>query len=335
MARQQRTSMQDIADALGISRATVSNALLGKGRVSEKMARMIRDKAAEVNYAPSGLGRALRTGRSQSVALILPDFRMPLFAEFARAFAMAARQRGLILNVADSLGDLDTQMSNIRELAARGMDALLLVPMRGSRLEGLRLPVPLIVIDAETNPKNAVSSDHRAGGRLIAGHLAGLGHRDVLILNSSGRTGEVAASRVNDLRLSGMVDTLAACGVTTRTASLPARFEAARDFIMDWQPGATTAIAATYDTLAVGAIMALNQRGISVPGQISVAGFDDTVWGRITSPPLTTIRQDLDLVAQEALAHAMTERDQPGLVPVSLVARASTASPFIDPSNRT
>lgn len=72
--------MQDIADVLGVSRATVSNALLGKGRVSERIARQVREKAAEMDYAPSGLGRALRTGRSQQVGLILPDFRMPLFA---------------------------------------------------------------------------------------------------------------------------------------------------------------------------------------------------------------------------------------------------------------
>lgn len=334
MAQEKRSSMQDIADALGVSRATVSNALLGKGRVSDRIARQIREKAAEMDYAPSGLGRALRTGRSQQVGLILPDFRMPLFAEFARAFAMAARARDLVLTVADSLGDLDTQRANIAELAARGMDALLLVPMRGSALEALRLPVPLIVIDAETNPINAVSSDHRAGGRLIAGHLAGLGHRDVLILNTGGDG--AAASWVNDLRRTSIDQTLQSFGVRTQIASLPAHFDAARDFVMTWQPGRVTAIAATYDTLAVGAIMALNARGISVPGQMSVAGFDDTVWGRITSPALTTVRQDLHQVAELALARAMGERAGPDLVPVSLVARASTASPpQPDPSNRT
>lgn len=317
--------MQDIADALGVSRATVSNALLGKGRVSERIARRVREKAAEMDYAPSGLGRALRTGRSQQVGLILPDFRMPLFAEFARAFAMAARARGLVLTVADSLGDLDTQQSNISELAARGMDALLLVPMRGTRLEGLRLPAPLIVIDAETNPLNAVSSDHRAGGQLIAGHLAGLGHRDVIVLNAGGSG--ASASRVNDLRTASINDTLQAFGVRTQIASMPVNFDAARDFVMTWQPGQVTAIATTYDQLAVGAILALNERGIDVPGQISVAGFDDTVWGRITSPTLTTVRQDLDQVAELALARAMGERDGPDLVPVSLVARASTAAP--------
>ncbi len=323
--------MQDIADALGVSRATVSNALLGKGRVSARIASRVREKAAELDYAPSGLGRALRTGRSQSVGLILPDFRMPLFAEFARSFAMAARARGLVLTVADSLGDLETQHSNITELAARGMDALMVVPMRGSNLDGLRLPAPLIVIDAETNPINAVSSDHRGGGQLIAGHLAGLGHRDVLILSA-----EVAAqSRVNELRLTSIEQALRAFGVRTEVAHLPVTLEGARKFMLDWQPGRETAIAATYDTLAVGTIMALNERGIRVPDQLSVAGFDDSVWGRITSPALTTVRQDLDQVAELALARAMGERTGPDLVPVALVARASTASPQPEPINRT
>lgn len=329
-----KASMQDIADALGISRATVSNALRGKGRLSDETARRIHAKAAELNFAPSGLGRALRTGRSRAVALILPDFRMPLFAEFARAFAMAARARDMALTVADSLGDPTAQAAHLLDLSARGMDALVLVPMRGSRSDGLRLGKPLTVVDAETNPLNAVSADHRAGGRLIADHLADLGHRQVLILHSSGPAGSKGASRVNDLRLLALREGLAARGVEAQDMGLPAGFEAARDFVAGWNPGRVTAIAATYDALAVGAIMALGPRGIRVPDQMSVAGFDDTVWGQIVLPPLTTIRQDLQTVAEKALAHAMGEAAAPVLVPVTLVPRGSTAAAPETATNR-
>ncbi|MGA0614386.1 LacI family DNA-binding transcriptional regulator [Paracoccus sp. KR1-242] len=314
-------SMQDIADALGISRATVSNALRGKGRLSEETRRQVHEKAAELRFSPSGLGRALRTGRTQSFAIILPDFRMPLFAEFARAFAMAARKRDLAMTVADSLGSLEMQTEHLRDMAARGMDALVLVPMRGSRLEGLALSRPLTVVDAASNPLNAVSSDHRQGGALVARHLIGLGHRDVLLLGASGQD-----SRVNALRLQGMREVFDAQGITTRHMALPPTHEAARDGLAGWNPGPVTAIAAAYDALAVGAVMALTARGLSVPQDISVAGFDDTVWGRIVAPALTTIRQDLQTVAELALAHAMGERTAPDLVPVTLVPRCSTAA---------
>lgn len=322
-----KASMQDIADALGISRATVSNALGGKGRLSEETARLIHAKAAELNFSPSGLGRALRTGRSQQIGLVLPDFRMPLFAEFARAFALAAKARDMTLTVADSLADLEMQRSHLLDLAARGLDGVVLIPMRGSRLEGLELSKPLIVVDAESNPLNSVSADHRKGGQLLAEHLVDLGHRKVLLLHATGPADGSMVSRVNDLRLLGMQETFAARGVRLHEVNLPARFEAARDFIADWQPDGETAIAATYDALAVGAIMALGPGGIRIPEEISVAGFDDTVWSRIVTPPLTTIHQDLHFVAETALSHALGGRGMPVLAPVTLLARGSTAAP--------
>ncbi|HEY0275061.1 MAG TPA: LacI family DNA-binding transcriptional regulator [Paenirhodobacter sp.] len=328
MDAERPASMQDIADALGVSRATVSNALSGTGRLSAETARLIRDKAVELNFAPSGVGRALRTGRSATIALVLPDFRMPLFAEFARAFAMAAQRREMALMVADSLGDMAIQTRHMLDLSARGIDALIVLPMRGSRLEDVPVSRPLIVLDAETNPMNTVSADHRAGGRLIARHLACLGHRDVLILNAPGAPNGAEASRVNDTRMAGMTEIFTASGVTMRPVSLPARFENARDFIAGWSPGNTTAIAATYDALAVGALTALTARGIVVPRDISVTGFDDTIWGRIVTPDLTTVRQDLDALAEHALAYAMGEEEHARLIPVSLVPRGSTARPL-------
>jgi len=314
--------MQDIADALGISRATVSNALRGKGRLSNETRRRVQQKAIELDFSPSGLARALRTGRTESFALVLPDFRMPLFADFARAFAMAARQRGMAMTVADSLGSLDQQDEHLRDMDARGVDAVVLVPMRGSHLEAIRLSKPLIVVDAETNPLNSVSSHHRQGGALVAGHLADLGHREVLLLGAAGGWG---ASRVNDLRLQGMRDVFTERGVTMTETALPPSYEAARDALAAWTPGAVTAIAAASDSLAVGAVLALAQRGIRIPQEISVTGFDDTVWSRIVMPPLTTIRQDLQSVADLALAHALGERKVNEIVPVTLVTRGSTA----------
>ncbi|PJF09352.1 LacI family DNA-binding transcriptional regulator [Pseudorhodobacter sp. MZDSW-24AT] len=330
MTRSRPTSQQDIADALGISRATVSNALNGTGRLSPELTQRVLDKAAELSFAPSRLGRALRTGRSATIGLVLPDFRMPLFAEFARAFAMAARRRGMVLMVADSMGDPEIQEHNLLDLAARGSDALVVIPMRGSQLDPAKLSKPLVVIDAETNPLNAVASDHRDGGRQIARHLIGLGHREVLVLSAPSDPTGRDASRVNDARVAGLTEVFAAAGVTVHSLTLPNRLEVARAHFTDWHVGAVTAIAATYDALAVGALSALVARGVPVPGQISITGFDNTIWGQITTPRLTTVRQDLDSVAERALAYAANDTVPPGLVPVALELRESTA-PFPSP----
>lgn len=327
MTRPRPASQQDIANALNISRATVSNALNGTGRLSPELTQRVLDKAAELNFAPSGLGRALRTGRSSTIGLVLPDFRMPLFAEFARAFAMAARRRGMVLMVADSLGDPEMQDHNLADLAARGSDALVVIPMRGSHLDPAKLTKPLVVIDAESNPLNAVASDHRDGGRQIARHLIGLGHREVLLLSAPSDPTGRDASRVNDARVAGMTELFEQADITLHHLNLPNRLDAARDHFTGWQPGLVTAIAATYDALAVGALSALVARGIPVPQQVSVTGFDNTVWGQITTPRLTTIRQDLDAVAERALAHATHDAVPAGLVPVALELRESTARP--------
>lgn len=334
MKRSKPVSQQDIADALNISRATVSNALNGTGRLSPELMQRVRDKAAELNFAPSGLGRALRTGRSSTIGLVLPDFRMPLFAEFARAFAMAARRRGMVLMVADSLGDLEVQDQNLADLAARGSDALVVIPMRGSQLDRMTLAKPMVVIDAESNPLNAVSSDHRDGGRQVAAHLLALGHREVLLLSAPGDPSGRDASRVNDARVAGMTEVFTAAGLAPHQLTLPNRLEAAREHFSRWQPGTITAVAATYDALAVGALSALVARGIAVPQQVSVTGFDNTVWGQITTPRLTTIRQDLDAVAERALAHATGDAQGAGLVPVTLEPRESTAPAPSPPQDR-
>lgn len=331
MAARNTHSMQDIADALGISRATVSNALRGKGRLSPETARLVRDKAAELNFVPSGVALALRTGRSAVIGLILPDFRMPLFADLAQAFAKAARARDMVLTVADCLGDPDEQRRHLTDLAARGLDVLAVVPIRGTRTGDLDVSCPLVVIDAATNPLNTISADHHDGARKIARHLLELGHRSVLILHAPGRPDGAEASRVNDLRLDGLREEFGAAGVNMQTVALDARFEAARDYISSWEPGSATAIAATYDALAVGALNALATRRIRVPEDISVSGFDDTVWGRITTPALTTIRQDLDALAEGAFASAFGAAPSGLLIPVSLVVRGSTGPAAMPP----
>lgn len=316
--------MQDIADALGISRATVSNALRGKGRLSVDTAKQVHEMAQKLNFVPSSLGRALRTGRSASIGLIVPDFRMPLFAEFARAFAMAARARNMVLTIADSLGDRAEQSRHLLELSMRGLDALAIIPLRGTPADELIAPRTLVVIDAASNPKNSISSDHYAGGQMMAAHLVALGHRKILVLHGGGAEDARGGSHVNDQRRAGLIAALQAAGVAYQEASMPARFETARDFIATWQPGDITAIAATYDAMAVGVLNALHHRGIAVPAQISVAGFDDTVLGQITAPDLSTMRQDLDALAEAAFDIALGQTDPGRLIPFSLVQRGST-----------
>ncbi|SLN70713.1 HTH-type transcriptional regulator DegA [Roseivivax jejudonensis] len=296
--------------------------------MSDEMRQRIRETAEAAGYLPSHAARALRIGRSANLGLVVPDFSMPLFPVFARAFEAAARRHGLALMVADAMGTDDGQAQAMRELVGRGVDALIVIPLRDTDASASRLPVPIITVDSEANAANTVASDHRDGGRQIARHLVDLGHRDIVILVSSG------ASTVSSERARGMEEVFSAAGARMRLVPVAPDFDSARDFGMTFDPRSATAIAAAYDAQAVGVISALRERGIDVPGEISVTGFDNLIWGRIISPTLTTVAQDLDSIAEHALAVATGTAHDTRIVPVKLRARASSGPCLSEQSNQ-
>lgn len=325
--RKKLTSMKAIADTLGVSRVTVSNALSGTGRVSAEMAERVRATARAMQYVPSQAGRSLRTGRSTLIALVIPDFARPIFCEFVQAFARAARNSGMGLLVGEAMGNEATQAEVIRDFVARGVDGLIVLPLRGGGSDFSQIPLPVVVVDSAANPSNITSSDHRDGGRQAARLLADLGHRRVQVMLSAQR------SFVSDARGAGMAEMFAARGVRTRIDHIVPDFDAARDFAATWQPGDITAVCAAYDAVAVGIIAGLSGRGIRVPQDMSVTGFDDVIWARIVSPPLTTVRQDVHAIAAHALDVVTGQAHAPRLFPVSLVVRDSTAPPRQDRGN--
>lgn len=321
-------SLQTIAEALGVSRATVTNALSGRGRVSAEVAERVRAAAKAMNYVPSHAGRALRTGRSTLLGLVVPDFAMPLFPDFVRAFERAAHAQGMALLVGDSMSDATMQTQRIQDFLGRGVEALIVIPLRGAPFDPRAFPVPVVIVDSGANPVNTISSNHREGGRLVARHLVDLGHCKVQILRSA------VQSYVSQDRVAGMRDVFDAAGVECLEAGVSPDFDSARDFAANWQISDVTAICAAYDAIAVGVISGLTARGVRVPQDVSVTGFDDLIWGRIVNPPLTTTRQDLSTIADYALNVATGRATGSRLSAMTLVTRASTSIPRFSASER-
>lgn len=317
-------NLQTLAEEFGVSSATVSNALSGKGRVSAELAKKIRERAKTLGYAPSPPARALRTGRTGVIGLVLADLSNPLFPKFARAIDAAAERAGFGVLIADAHGDVSAQTAALQRLVRRGADGIIVIPRRGTRV--LELDVPLAVIDAPSTPGNTISSDHRAGGEALARRMFDLGHRRFVLVGAN------RDSNVQRDRLGGMNAALRGLA-ETRILWLEDA-PGATDFAGLARAGATCFLA-TSDLHALTILTALQRAGLDIPARASVAGFDDLAFSAAVSPSLTTMAQDVDRLAQGALAAlsarlagrpapeeaaaAMTliERDSTGPAPIS------------------
>jgi LacI family transcriptional regulator len=330
--------MSAIAAALGVSAATVSNALSGKGRVSPELVERIRATAAELGYVPSLAARALRTGRTGVLGLVLPDIANPLFPQIAQAIENAAADAGYGVLIADSRGDIATQTEAINRLIERGVDGMVIVPRRGTRISDVGCPVA--VIDTPSTPGNTVSADHWDGGAKLGRYLASLGHRKVLMIGRS------ASSNVQNDRIGGLK---AGLGARVECDTLWTEKVENRDGVgcllglSERAAEGFTAFAAVSDLLALRALTELQRAGIGVPEAVSVSGFDDLIWSPVVSPALTTVRQDMATVADLAIAAlirviepdaeadpvARTVTSDPDRVPMQLIIRQSTGVPYI------
>ena len=313
-------SIKDIASDLGITTATVSNALSGKGRVSQNLAEKVRLRADELGYRPSLAGRALRSGRTGILGLVMPDLTNPLFPRIAQTISNEADAMQLGILIADSRGSAEEQSAAFRRLLNLGVDGILVVPQKGTSPDPM--PVPVAVINTQSDPQNAVSADHVGGGALIARHICEIGHRRVLLLGGD------PVSEVQRDRIQGM------------TAALPPDVmlkvlwgDAGLAQVPDQINQGITAILTTSDLIALRVHSSLLRAQISVPGQVSLTGFDNMSISSIMHPTLTTVAQNVEEIASRAIQiiTAKIAGTPPpnlgGVVPMHLVVRQSTATP--------
>ncbi|KPF45419.1 LacI family DNA-binding transcriptional regulator [Rhizobium sp. AAP43] len=291
------SKLSHIAALLGVSSATVSNALSGKGRVSAELAEKIRATAAEIGYTPSLAGRALRTGRTGVLGLVLPDIANPLFPQIAQAIEYSASKAGYGVLIADSRGDVAMQTDAINRLIERDVDGIVIVPRRGTRIADVGCPVA--VIDSPSTPGNTVSADHWQGGQIVAEHLAALGHRKVLLIGNN------PASNVQNDRIGGMKSRLpkgAHAEVLWIETHEQVHGKGSLLGLRQKRDEGFTAFVAVSDLHALRALTELHRAGVSVPEDVSVTGFDDLVWSSVVTPSLTTVRMNMAEIAEIAIS---------------------------------
>src|SRR4051812_711598 len=296
-------AMVDVARLAGVSHQTVSRVLNNHPNVRVETARRVRAAIAELGYRPNRAARALVTGRSQLLGVVALNTTLYGPASLLTAFERAAGSAGFAVSVG-SVGSLDRQSISAvieRHLDQRvaGIVAIAPVASAAEAMDGLTAEVPLVTIDGDPQRATAgVTVDQAAGARAATQHLLDAGHRTVWHVSGPADWFDSAG------RVAGWEATLRDAGAEVPPV-LPADWSAASGY----RVGQTlaripevTAVFAANDHLALGILRALHERGLRVPDDISVVGFDDVPEAGYFIPPLTTVRPDFHAVAERALA---------------------------------
>lgn len=348
-----RVTLQTIADRVGVSRMTVSNAFSRPDQLSVALRETILATAEELGYVgPDPAARALARGTTGAVGILLTNsmgtaFRDDIATAFFSAVAEELAPTGLAVTLLPSYGS--EEVIPARDVP---MDGALVYacPDGAPALDWLiRRRLPLVFVDRQPTPgASSVTLDERAGGRVGAEHLVGLGHRNVGLLTVSfeGPHGVVADSAaaggdfVAHERVVAWVEVVRRSGgrvtmVQVRENSEQDAYEGAHLLLdTDDRP---TGVLCFSDLMAIGVLRAAYDLGLSVPEDVSVVGFDDSRLGRRARPGLTTVRQDVAAKGKAAAAvlTAAIARQREGStaepehvrLPTELIVRHSTAPP--------
>jgi LacI family transcriptional regulator len=299
-------SLRDIATRAGVSVNTVSRALTGKPDVNAETRARVQALAKELGYTPNLLARSLLRGRSSLVGFVVTDCTDPFYSGLIRAVEMALSRKGYGMLLATSNEDTHKEDRALTILQEHRVDGILLTAVdieaeHVRRLLSGRIPVVLLGRRSRDYRGPFVGTDNIAGAELIVSHLVDQGHERIAHITRAD-----AATSAGE-RLTGYRNALEEAGSGADDRLVFAAFptlaggEAACDWLLQLSPP-PTAIFAYNDSQAIGLIQGLQRRGISVPGDYSVAGFDDIQISHLISPGLTTVAQPVDEIGTRGAA---------------------------------
>jgi LacI family transcriptional regulator, galactose operon repressor len=318
-------TLRDVAAAAGVHPATASRALNPETRilVSEETARRVSAAAAALGYRPNPVARSLRTRRSHTVGVLIPDLNNPLFPPIVRGLEDRLASKGYVALIGNTDGDTDRERIIFEQMRARHVDGFVLATaqLRSPVLaEAARAELPVVLMNrlAEDYSFPSVSVDNEQGARMAVSYLAKLGHTRIAHL-AGPQDVSTGASRLrgftDGMKFNGLeVDDsriVYASAYTVEEGSRCCRELLARDT-------GCTGVAAANDMLAVGCYAALDYAGLRCPEDLSVVGFNDMPFIDRLRPPLTTVRFPHYQLGTEA-AELLLERITGGEGPVKIL----------------
>ncbi|GAA2558513.1 LacI family DNA-binding transcriptional regulator [Winogradskya consettensis] len=279
------STIRDVARASGVHISTVSRTFSAPHLVNVETRSRVLACAEQLGYRPNRAARALITGRTCNIGLIVADIANPFFPPLIKAAEAQARRHDNHIFVADTNEDAIVEEELVRALAKQVDGVLLCSPrMSNSLIEQLSREVPLVVVNRQITGLPAVVMDVAQGARLAIEHLIGLGHRRIALAagpRGSWTSKEIRRAAMLAVRGPGRELVITGPNAPTENGGL-----AVADQI---QKSGATAVLAYNDLMAIGLIEGLHTRGIRVPQDISIVGIDDITLSRLTRPKLTTV----------------------------------------------
>jgi len=340
-----RPTQVDVARLAGVSRATVSYVLNGvtEGRVpiSDETRRRVLDAIEELGYEPDARAQALRSGTTNTIALIIPDLRNPHYCEYATGIEEAARAAGYHLLLSSTTLNDEYAVDIFKDLSRRRFDGLIIASSfilesdeAQATLAHIRKRGLPIVELSENYGVDSVAADYREATKEVMSYLLSLGHRRIgLIYGVAGH--EVAEDRLQPYR-----DTLSAAGISVEAdlivecgPTIEDGYQASLKLLK--LASRPTAIITINDLLAIGALRAVADLGLHIPADLSLVGYDNIPMANYFVPRLTTVTKDAHTLGTQAFEVLLARMQTPGLPrqrihsPARLIIRESTGqAPF-------
>ncbi|MGQ7297001.1 LacI family DNA-binding transcriptional regulator [Quadrisphaera sp. KR29] len=302
--------IKDVAREAGVSVGTVSNVLNRPDSVSPVKRALVEAAVERLGYVRNESARQLRAGSSRTIALVVLDVANPFFADVIAGAEEAAEDVGALVVVSNSGGNPSREARHLARLEAQRVMGVLLSPVRdgenaaAAELERRGTPVVLVDRVSESASAPSVAVDDVRGGRLAGEHLLSLGHRRVAFIGGPDHLGQVRD------RLAGLRAAVVRAGgaarvevVSSDDMSVRAGSAAAARLFAQWPDAADrpTAVFCANDLLALGVLNECVRRGVRVPHELALVGYDDISYAGTAAVPLTSVRQPRELLGRTAV----------------------------------
>ncbi|MBO2462352.1 LacI family DNA-binding transcriptional regulator [Actinomadura violacea] len=313
-------TIRDVAHACGVHVSTVSRTFSAPQMVNAETRTRVLAAAEQLGYRPNRAARSLTTGRTGNLGLIVADLANPFFPPLIKAAQAAARAQDYHLFVADTDEDPAEEQDLVLAFSKQVDGIVLCSPRLSNKALGkLAETIPFVLVNRRMRGVPTVVMDVAHGARTAMEHLAGLGHRRVALVSGpagSWTSGEIRRAATD---MPGVETVVFGPNAPTEQGGVAVAGQVA--------DAGVTGVLAYNDLVAIGLIEGLEERGVRVPGDVSVIGIDDSVTGRLHRPKLTTVAMptaDAGRMAVDLLVRSMSAAT---VLDTHLVVRESTAPP--------